>query len=644
MMWTKVTTMLIAGAVLACVGSANADAKLELLGQPCRAKNVLASCVVKDRATGRDMFVLSNMNENSGAELIFIDFEKNTGKVYRAPAGAGAWGLKEVPGDRLVVSTFYDGVFMIFDLKKMEFAKVIQFPGESYIWNLAMGGDGRLYGGTYPGGKLGALDLDTYKLEDCGAPAPPNLYLRYVSPTPAGDVLCYFNTEKATTLLYDPATKKYRPAPQKVNGGVPGIVWNNYFVAGKQVFAGKELDEVTPIPFPTPPADKGTWSFDTSMTTASTIYMRQGDDVYSYTLGDKDLKLVTSADILRGGYRASGSHGELLGLRGQDYFVVKPGENTITLRQIPAESGPRNSLFLRVAPDGKLWGGPTFGQTLWWMDPTTKKYVNTGIICDAGGEAYDVAFANGKVYAVSYAGGDITEYDPSQPWDQVNGKNPKVIKRVGPGYIRPEGGASLGPDGKLYVGWLARYGKYGGAISITDPKTGDTEIIENPLGEQGMLTVISDGAFAYGGTTLGGNGLPNKTGESARFGVVDLATKKTVFQKEFDGCHNVHVLAYDPESKRVLLTADGKAMLFDTTVRGFVKLDAPDIDSRCVGVPGDGTVIYGSDKAIVKLDIRSGKHTIAGNVPDHISNVACGPNGQVYISCGVSIYAVKVSE
>jgi hypothetical protein len=643
MTWGKTISMLITGIALAATaGGVNAAAKLELLGQPCRAKNILATCIVKDRATGREMFVLSDMNESSNAELLFIDFEKNTGKSYRAPAGSGSWAVKEVPGDRLVVGTFYDGVFMVFDLKKMEFTKVIPFPGESYIWNLAMGSDGRVYGGTYAGAKLGALDLNNYTVEDLGAPAPPNLYLRNVWELPDGRVLCFFNTEKPTALIFDPKTKKFGPAPPAISNGVLGAVWNGYFVTGRQVFDGKTLEEVKPIPFPTPPEDKGMWSF-ASMITRDTVYMMQGQALYSYKVGDNDLKLISDLDTYRGSIRQVSSKGWALGLRGQDYFVIKPGDTKVELQRIPVESGPRKTLFLRVGPDGKLWGGPTFGQTLWWMDPATKKYVNTSNICDSGGEVYDVAFANGKVYAVAYAGGEIVEYDPAQPWDQVNLKNPRVIKRVGPDYIRPEGGTSLGPDGKLYTGWLAKYGIYGGAISITDPKTGSTELIENPLGEQAVERAIAGDGFVYVGSNLSANGLPSKKGEWARFGMVDLATKKVVFQHEFDGCYGVSVLGYDAVSKRVAISVGGKLTLFDAAKREFVDLpEMPKETGRCSALPGNGILCYASDKSVVRLDMRTGKTATVVEAPEKVENVACGPDGKLYLSTGVDVYAVKL--
>ncbi len=276
-----------------------------------------------------------------------------------------------------------------------------------------------------------------------------------------------------------------------------------------------------------------------------------------------------------------------------------------------------------------------------------RRYVDTSNICDDGGEVYDVAFANGKVYAVSYIGGEIVEYDPAQPWDRLDLKNPRVIKRLdASGYIRPEAGVSVGPDGKLYAGWLAKYGTYGGAVSITDPSTGDTELIENPLGKQAVTGVATDGEFVYVSTNLAGNGLPDKQGEWARFGVVDPKTKTTVFRHEFEGCRGVRILGYDAQSKRLALSVGRDPVLFDTTVRGFIsKLEgAARVGSRSVAVPGNGSVIYGSGNSVVRLDLRTGRTSTLFKTPAYVSNVAVGPGGKLYISCGVNVYAARVGE
>ncbi len=632
---------LLAVAILTLAAVAS-SAEIVHLGKPCQARNVLAGRVVVDRSSGREMLVLSNMNENSGAELIFIDPAKNTAKVYTAPAGAGSWALDEVPGDRLVVGTFYDGRFMVFDLKKMEFTKVAAFPGESYIWNLAIGSDGRVYGGTYGGGKLGALDLETYEVEDLGAPAPPNMYLRYVSALPDGRILCSFGQEKNTVLIFDPATKEFRPLPKSMVGVTSGVSWHGYFLAGNKAFKGKTLYEVPP-PFPTPPAEKRAWSVDAYATTDDLLLIHQGNALYTYRDGDKDLKLITDID-LRGRPLASNSKGELLGVRGQDYFVMRAGDTKLHLKRIPGESAPRQTHFLRADAQGRLWGGPTFGQTLWFMDPATKKATNTSTICDAGGEVYDVAFRDGKAYAVAYVGGDVVRYDPEQPWNQWDNKNPKVIASVGPkGYIRPTGGAVFGPDGKLYSGWMAKYGTYGGAVAITDPDSGKTDLIENPLGEQAIGGVGVDAKSIYVGSSLGANGLPNKKGESPKFGVIDLSTGKVAFEHTFEGTSNIRVLACDEKLGRVVVSVDGAMKLFDTAKREFIEglpSDIPGLTCNSVASLA-GSLYYASEKAIVKLDLATDKTERLIDAPAKVDNVALGPDGTVYFSSDVDVYALK---
>ncbi|UCH36639.1 MAG: hypothetical protein JSV65_09870 [Armatimonadota bacterium] len=631
----------------AIMGQSAMATQVEHLGTPCRAKNILAGRVVADRATGREWFVLTNTNEATGMELLFVDPEHDTGKLFACPAGQGSWALDEVPGDRLVVGTYYDGRFMVFDLKQMKFIKTADFPGESYIWNLAIGADGRIYGGTYGGGKLGALDLATYAVEDLGAPAPPNMYLRQVSATPDGRILCSLGMDKPTTLLFDPATKRFEPPPARLQGVGVGVTWNGYFLAGSRAFRGKDFEVVDPPPFPTPPADRGGWSVDTYMTTNDVLFLRQGNAVYRHAKSDEELTRVADLDLRGGRLLAGARDGSVLGVRGQDYFVIKPGDTELRLKPIPVESGARPTLFLRADDPGRLWGGPHFGQTLFWMDTRTRKVVNTGTVCDAGGEVYDATFANGKVYAASYAGGDITEYDPDEPWDQWNHNNPKPLARVGPAYIRPTGGIITGPDGKLYSGWMARYSVYGGAVAITDPATGDTEIVENPLGEQAVEGLAVDGRFAYVGTSLGANGLPRKPDESPRFGVMDLATKQIVYRRTFGRAHGVRAIVYDGTTERVAMLVDGKLRLFDIAERRFVRGPAGDlrnVTSRSMAAPGDGWLYYGREHSLVALDLATAKAARVAEVPDDITCVTVAADGTVYVSCEEDVYAVRATR
>jgi len=401
-----VTTSLVVGLLLTPLAW---GAEIEPLGQPCRAKQILGTAVVTDRQDGRERLLLLNDNETYHCEVISVDFANDRGEVFTGPAGSGSWCGIEVPGDRFVIGTFYDGVFMVFNLKSKTFEKVVKFPGEQYIWNLALGSDGRVYGGTYPGGKLGALDLKTMQCEDLGAPAPPNLYLRYVSAAPWGEIFANFSMDKPTTKRYDIRAKTWHDVPGLKEGqtfGV-GVAWNGYFVVSDprtgriEAFRDASLAPAKESPFPPMPAGA---SVSTALSNNKALYVEAAGTLYRYVAGDRPFEWAKLAAVeLRGGrFVGAAKDGTLLGVRGQSYFVLKTGGKNLQLRPIPVEAKGRPSLFLEADPAGRIWGGPHFGQTLFHYDIKTGKAVNTDVVCDGGGEVYDVSAHRKITQGVSY--------------------------------------------------------------------------------------------------------------------------------------------------------------------------------------------------------------------------------------------------
>jgi hypothetical protein len=551
----------------------------------------------------------------------------------------------------LIAGTFYDGSYMAFDLAKMEWEKpAVRCGKEEYIWTAAMGGDGRIYGGTYPGGHLAVLDPATMQVEDIPRPAgaEPNLYLRQTSALPDGRILCGWSTQKITAQIYDPKSKAFLPRPAAMEGVQSGVTWNGYFVsgnnwdgktaAGAQVFQGEDLHAVSTLPFPAP-TGKGEWHAETYVSTAETLYLRQGDALYRVRAGEKELTRLTEKGLSGARFLGEGSDGTVLGLRGQDYLTFRPGDREGTLRPIPVETAPRSTHFLRVDPAGRVWGGPTFGQTVFYMDKAGK-VTNTSQVSNSGGEVYDAAFVDGKTYLVAYVGGDVIEFDPARPWDQRGGTNPRILTKLTErGYIRPVAGVAVGPDKKLYSGWLAAYGKYGGAVSITDVKSGKTELIENPFGEVGISGVAFDGQMIYAGSTREANGLPKKPDAQVTFGVIDPGTKEVTFKKEFEGAAVNH-LVWEPKSKRVAMTVDGKWYVFEPSRLDLHEVNAPKAESHMVPGVYDGRVYYGSGTEVLALDPVKGRAEILATAPAKVDTVAVGTDGAVYFSCGVAVYRV----
>lgn len=622
-----------------------AAAKVRHLGQPCRARNVHIGTTVQD--AGREWFVITNTNENANVELIFIDAKGDTGHVYRAPAGAGAWALHKLPGNRIAIATYYDGTFMVFDVTKREWVRTIKFPGEDYVWTLAQGKDGRLYGGSYPGGKLGAFDADKGTVEDLGAPtkADGNLYLRWTSALPDGRIFCQFGFTKPETMIFDPDTKQFARAPEHMQSLSSGVVWNGYFLAGDKAYRSPDLSVADPLPFPAPPADKGAWAIDVRLTDEKTLVLRQGTDVYQYGVGDAALtKVLYLRARGSGALMARGEAGDYYGIRGQDYFAMRKGDAKQNLRIIPGEAAARGTHFLTIDDSGTLWGGPTFGQTLFYQDTKTGKYTNTGVVSDYGGEVYDVEVIDGVCYAVAYAGGELIRFDPRAKWDQVSHVNPKTIVRVGGSYIRPSAGVTTGPDGRLYSGWLAQYGQYGGLLLVADPKTGKNEQHKNPLGPHGLSAVAPVGGdLVVIGTTIYGNGLGNQKDTPAKLGVFDLKAKKTVWQRDFPGVASIGGMVYDPKSRRVAFLASGLLHLFDPAAREIVggkPALAEKVTSHGLAAHG-GEIFYAVEKRVFALDAATGKARTVADVPGKVDSLAVGgPAGRVYVACGIDVYEI----
>lgn len=635
--------------VIALAESASPPA-IRSLGKPCLARQVLAGLIVNDRRDGRERFVITNASEATHVELIFIDFAQDTAEVFTAPAGSGSWALREVPGDRLVVGTYYDGHFMVFDLKSMSFTQDVAFPGESYVWNLAMGKDGRIYGGTYDGGKLGALDLSTHGVEDCGAPAPPNLYLRQVSALPDGRILCSLGMNAPALKIYDPATKSFSPAPESLAGIATGVAWNGCFVAGTRAFDGTALSPMDTPPFPVPPAEGGAWTVETLLSTENHLVLRQGTSLFCIEPEAATPARLCSLDFRGGTSYAVSKDKRVLGVRGQDYFAAAPDDTQLNLKPIPGAATPRPILFLRAGPDNSLWGGPHFGQTVFRMNPGTGDLLNTGAVCDSGGEVYDVAFLGGKVYAAAYAGGDIVEYDPAAPWDQWNKTNPRPVARMngqGRGYIRPTGGIVAGPEGRLYSGWMTRYGAYGGAVARTDPASGATELMENPLGEQAVSAFCLGGDQLYVGTTLTGNGLPQKAGEAPRFGAFASFGAAPEFQQEFPGAASVSRLYFDLGTNRVVMAVGGVLHTYvpgSTAVAPLAIEGLPAVNSAALAGRGDGLVWYGNGTRLVRLDLAQGVWTAAADCGCQIENVVMAGENRFWVSCGAEVLEIVLPE
>jgi outer membrane protein assembly factor BamB len=618
------------------------------VAEPCRARQVLDGRVVVDPTDGRERLWLTNMNEAQGGELIAVDFERDTAEVHVWPAGQGSWCVLPLPGDRLAVSTYYDGKFLLFDMRSKEFTRVIGFPGESYIWTMAVGSDGRVYGGTYDGAKLGCFDPDTGQFEDCGSPVEGtgNLYLRTVMPTPNGDIACTFGYETPSLQVYRIATKRFELLADE-SCGLSAMVRDHVFIShpvdGLTALVGDGTSSAAELPLPECPVEGG-WSGVSAFSTDQRVYMTADGGHWCWEPDRDGLEMVFDVDLRGGRIMDVSADGRIMGVRGQDYFVAQPGDTDIELRRIPGTSSGRPMHFLVGDDKGRIWGGPPFGQTVCSYEIAIGAIENTGAVVDSGGEVYGAAAIDGKLYTASYAGADLAVYDPSEPWDQWNGVNPRHIASVKDhNQCRPTGRMFAGEDGNLYSGWQAAYGRYGGALARLDPRTDEVTVWEDPLGDEPVMAMALDDRYVYLGTGHGANGLPTREGDG-QFGVFDIEREEIVFSKRMEGMSGVGSLGALGNPRLALIPEGDMLHVFDADRMAFldpltVEVEGADWWREDV-LLGDGYVLYSRGTWLVKVDADL-RVELIGPLDMSVDHMAFGSDGALYFTSDTTLYRAE---
>ena len=338
--------------------------------------------------------------------------------------------------------------------------------------------------------------------------------------------------------------------------------------------------------------------------------------------------------------------GGLAGIRGQQYFVIKTGDKALSRRQLNIPSPPRIPTFLRTDTSGQVWGGPDRGQTLFFMDGQTGVFVSMDSVTPSPGGVTDVAFIGTVAYGVCSPGGEIFRLAIEQPWYEWDAKNPQILDRVNKqGYTRATGGIIASRDRRLYSGWSAAAGTHGGAIAVTEPESGKTSLMENPLGRQGITGLAADDQYLFVGTTVTGENVPAIPGESPQFAVLGLDTLQPYQNHSFEGALTVNRLLYNEKAGRVAMAADGMLRVFnvrDMAMQPPFEPAPPEITSPGVaGRQEDACVYYGHGNEIVRVHLETGAWEQVLVLPGEAEAITSGAGGDLYAACGVDIYRVR---
>ncbi|PYI52850.1 hypothetical protein [Paenibacillus flagellatus] len=579
--------------------------------EPCRNFCILGVTPLLDPKDGREKLVLSNFAAGSVGNLVFVDTESGEGESIPLPGDSGAWALLAL-GDRLLVGTCPDyGYLHSLDLRTREWAEPLRIDSETYIWNFALGSDGMVYGGTYPGCALLRYDPGKHELTSVGRVSDnaKNLYSRNVYGGVPGRILVDGGFDEPFLRAWNIAAETFEP----------------FGSSGETIRAANESFVCTE-------ADGSLRFYD-----ANTLQPVEGAaaDEWELTLEEKETvvrgRLRVRFVRLRDGSRA--------GVKGQDYFVLRPGADEPVFRPIPVPA-PATRIHTVIADgDGVLWGSSGFGQTIFRYDPRDGSSWNSGAVCDAGGEVYGMAFVGGELFMAAYAGGDHIVYRPDEPWDPYGNVNPRTLRSVGPELIRPRAKTVVGPDGGIWTGWAAKYGVYGGGLSRIDPATKEVASWYDPVPGQQLCGLAADGERLYFTTDTGGNGLAARD-EPCHFAVWEPSEGRVTYLHRFEpGERPGFALAAD---SRVWVCVGTDIAAFDPASTAFVGRIGLGERCGCLLAAGSGRIAAFGEKTLYWIDTATMTAEAAGPLPGHVSTAARTPDGTVYFNCyGTKLYRLN---
>jgi len=610
---------------------------------------------VPDEGDG-GVFYLTTFNSADRGQLIRLDVHANRAKAWTIPVGIGSWDIVRARDGNIYLGSYNGGTLMCFDPRRERWIDLPQMSEdyrkkEYIIATLVQTPNNDIYYGTYPGCRLVRCDLEKGVLEDVGSPAPDENYLRGLETTAAGVVLCCVATQRARTVAYLPKTHTFRtltPEEFQRPGFAPAAVTANYIAdatAGKIItYDARTLDVSRVYDAPTDSSGFTTYKDDLL------LYQQAREGLYLFDLRNgKRSEFHRAALPPAIGRTYLTKAREALYMRVQSYAVIGPRASSYEWKRIPVDGLGQNIFWLNTFSDGRIFGGPELGQTMFAWNPKNAQLDSYDQVIDHGGEIYYAIPYRGKLYTISYIKATLAVFDPAKGWKQGNDKdsNPRTILHVPDSQYRPVGGIHLGPGNKMYIGTQPNYGMLGGALTVFDPETEQIEVHRNIIPDQQLVAVATDATWVYAASNPGGGGGAKPKARAGHFFVWDPAAKKIVYDLELAPRQGIHAMASVNGCVYFALGSEFKEYKHATgQMRTIAQLEKPArIPNQSLRACQDGTLWAILSGQLARIRPRENRIDFLKPTAGHAhGGLTVGADGTVYFGAGTDMWMHKPED
>jgi outer membrane protein assembly factor BamB len=500
---------------------------IEELGVPIRALAYLNPFVLDEGRAPLGRICVGTFSSRQGRVVIY-DVETGQtdyydAKPFKSPegeifedGGSGFWGVVQYDDSTVYAATTINANFYKLNLKTNEWT-FLGFPfrakvkadksdlenGESYVWQMRKGLDGKIYGGTWPNGKLVSYNPANGEFENYGSMQPGEQYCLGICAEFPGKVFCGIGahaqiveldlkTRTRRALLPERFQKEYE-APWfllRVGDYLVGVVYPKVTILVIDPTTGAIVRETT-VPDGSTDYQRGSAHGVTRVGADIYFTTLPGDILYRYNVPTGTLTKIRQniggpIGVLKNRYlycRAASKKMTVLDL--QENKILKQVHTNFT------GNDGMGIFTMNCGPDGNVYGGSFINQHLFRYEPKTKRLTDLGVSLSIGGQVNSVLPFNDKLYIGHYVQAILTEYDPKQPWNPTptdSNPNPRIVGATGHEQDRIYEMA-LGTDKKIYYGTYPAKGRIGGCFVIFDPVTEKFEVHENFIHNQSIRAV-----------------------------------------------------------------------------------------------------------------------------------------------------------
>ena len=586
--------------------------KVELVVNYRGVGGLVASTVAPGTTAGSERLYASYLYMGKSFDVLSIDSDTGDTEVFHSPIAGeiGARSMTVGPDGNVYLGTLPNAHFLELDTKQRKLIDLGRPSAtETYIWDVTFGSDNRLYGVTFPGCKLVRYDPHTGQLSDLGRLDPTEQYAHFI--VGSGDEFLYIGIGygKANIAAYNVRTGEHREilAPDAQTVGVATVYrgqdGDSYGIAGKRYFRLNKWTVTELAPGQTVPRTSGS------------------------TLRD-------------GRYLAlSDNKGSLM------LTITDPNTHAKVERQIHYQGQELQVFRIGFGTNGVLYGSSVIPMHLFSIDLSNQHVKEIGEIGD--GEVYSFLSHGPRLLMAAYAGlAPLMSYAPEVPFQLAGSSgNPTLVNFPGADPAWRAEAMIDGPNGIVYVGALAGYGKIEAPLTEWNVESGVVQLDTDIVKDQSVISLARWHDLVVGGTSTEGGGGSHPTQKEARLFVWNPKTHRKEFEiVPVTGQKSVTDLITAPNDRVYGIAGDTlfafNPQTYEITSRQKLPFSGPIYNSVAMGK--DGRIWGLAPDGIFAIDTRTNDVKLIVHAPQKITGGFGLHDGAIYFISGSAVYRYKM--